>query len=165
MVYSFVSEISNFSEQFLCCMWGFTIFFFIFKKVPIWIHTFWMMRKVRNNLLSTMLSLQLKAWHSCLPSWMSASCTASTSCWGVLFPINAFLPLEVVCIEGEKSHEIEALEKITYAQETHFSLSVWTGLFSIPTSFFITVTHPLGHLCLRSQGTGEHLLFVLLPPS
>ena len=34
-----------------------------------------------------------------------------------------------------------------------------------PTSFFIIVTHPLGHLYLGSQGTGEHLPFVLLPPS
>lgn len=119
--------------------------------MPIWVHTFWVIRKVRNNVLSAVLSLQLKAWHSSFPSWMSASCTTLTSHWSILFSINTFLPLEVVCIEGEKSNEIEALEKITYAQETHFSLSVWTGLFSIPASFFITVTHPLGHLCLRSR--------------
>lgn len=71
-----------------------------------------------------MLSLKLMVWHSHLPSGMSASCTALTSSRGAPFSINTLLPLEFICIEGEKSHEMEAREKITYVQETHFNLSV-----------------------------------------
>jgi len=131
------------------------IWLYIKKKVLIQVCIFLIIRKIINNQLATMLSLELMVWLSHFPSGKSASCTALTSSRGAPFSVNTLLPMEVICIEGEKSRETEALEKITYTQETLFSLSVWTGLFSFPTLFFIIVTHPHGYLHLGSQGTGE----------
>lgn len=101
-------------------------------------------------------------WYSHLPSGMSAAYTTLTWSQGAPFSMNMLLPLEVICIEGEKkSWNWSPGENHLCSRNTFqpFCLNRFVFFFN----FILHHCHPsLSHLYLGSHGTGEHLLFVLL---
>lgn len=154
-------SVNNFSA--VC---GHLLFFSLYLKiVPIWVYTFWMTRKVRNNVLSTMLSLQPKAWHSFMFSIMNV-CIMHNIDITLRYPLShKHISAFGGCLHwrGKKVMKLKPWRKSLMLKKhiSAFLSEQVCFLFQLHSSSLSPIHSAI---CVWEVGKGD-LLFVLLPQS